>query len=116
MLSMLSRFKRRSPDPELPRFPDRGEAAAWMRSKVLQTRQRSTHDAQRLFDPTSGDYLPTSVHTGSYFDEEALASYRTLKAEFPDLVAASLNEPMAFCVSRIADPEDLQAHAHRIGV
>jgi len=116
MLSLLRFFKRRPKAPELSRFPDRAEAAAWMRSKVLQTRQRSPHEAQRLFDPTSGDYLPTSVHTGSYFDEDALAEYRALKAEFPDLVAASLNEPMAFCVSRIADPEDLHAHAHRIGV
>lgn len=115
-MSFLRLFKPRPKALELPRFPDRGEVDAWMRSKVLQTRQRSIHEAQRLFDPTSGDYLPKSVHTGSYFDEEALASYRTLKAEFPDLVAASLNEPMAFCVSRIADPEDLHAHAHRIGV
>jgi len=116
MLSLSRFFKRRPKAPELPRFPDRAEAAAWMRSKIVQTRQRSPHEAQRLFDPTSGDYLPASVHTGSYFDEDALVAYRALKAEFPDLVAASFNEPMAFCVSRIADPEDLHAHAHRIGV
>lgn len=109
-------FRRRPALPELPRYPNRGQASGWMRSKVERALKDPKEKASRLFDPTSGDYLPVNVHVGYWFDDAALKAYRQLKSEYPELVEASLSEPTSFSVSRIADPIDLQAHAHRIHV
>lgn len=108
---MLARLYRRffpTPPPAPARWPDRADQVdPWMRSKLAYARAQGDYEAACLFDCSSGDYLPKLIHVGVTFDDRALADYRRLKAENPELVAAARAQVSRYARSVITDPEDV---------
>lgn len=100
-------FGKKAISIECPRWPKPGEANAWMAGKVALYRTHFPDEAYRLFDISSGDYLPKSVHVAGNFGAEELAEYRRLKTLNADLVEqARQSDGHRFSRSLIYDPED----------
>jgi hypothetical protein len=78
-----------------------------MRGKIAYYREHYPDRAYTLFDISSGDYLPLTVHVAGNFGREELESYRKLKLENPDLVKqAKESTGHRWSRSTICDPED----------
>lgn len=90
-------------------FPDSHTANEWMSQKVAHYAEYQPNELSRLFDPSSGDYLPISVHVGSSWKEENQSHYRKIKKQFPDAIKKAKEE---FYKARhinqaiVGDPED----------
>lgn len=90
-------------------FPDSNTANEWMSQKVAHYAEHLPNDLNRLFDPSSGDYLPISFHVGSSWKEEHQCHYREIKRQFPDAVKKAKSE---FVKAKhinhaiVGDPED----------
>ncbi len=112
MLQKLLRAVRGKPArPQDPgRWPEPGKSDVWMRQKLDYLSASGPETAALLFDISSGDYLPGTIHAGSFFGPEELASYRRLKTENPELVKLARQNASPYSRSVICDPEDLPDH------
>ena len=63
-----------------------------MSQKVAHYAKYLPNELSKLFDPSSGDYLPISVHVGSSWKEEHQCHYREIKNLFPDAVKKAKEE------------------------
>jgi hypothetical protein len=89
------------------RWPRRGNEEQWMRGKVAHYRKHFPERAYILFDISSGDYLPLTIHASSSFGKGELAAYRRIKNENVDLVQkAKASDGHLYNRSRIYDPQD----------
>lgn len=90
-----------------PRWPPRGDAEPWMKGKVDYYRTHHPDEAYSLFDISSADYLPVSVHVSGNFGRDALLAYRRVKADNPDLVEkARASKGHLYSRSTVGDPMD----------
>lgn len=79
-----------------------------MRGKIAHFRKHHPKDAFRVFDISSGDYMPKAVHVGGHFGDAELEVYRRLKVENPDLVRRAMeSDGHLFSRSLVYDPDDL---------
>jgi len=93
------------------RFPDSGEANDWMSQKVSYYEKYKPDALYRLFDPSTGDYLPLDVHVGSSWKKEHQEHYRELKKKYPEAVKKareSFNKNSMISRSVVGDPEDFR--------
>jgi hypothetical protein len=86
LITEIFGIKKKTETIPLPqkRFPASGEANDWMSQKVAHYARHKPESLHRLFDPTSGDYLPADVHTGSSWKDNHQEHYRSLKSQHKD--------------------------------
>lgn len=94
--------------PAPARFPERGQAEAWMMERVAYLIARCPEDAHSVFDPSRLDYFPLVLHVGSNFGDAEIAAYRRVKGRFPGLVAKAHKSRSHLARSAVCDPEDVQ--------
>lgn len=108
---MFGWFKRKPHIPVFdgPRYPNAEEAAYWMYERVRYFTKYYPDNAHKLFDPSSGDYIPLAVHVGSCWNQDRQTTYRGLKAGYPELVIEakkSFKQFGQYSQSRVGDLED----------
>jgi len=92
-----------------PRYPSRDEASYWMYERVRYFYNYFPDDAHKLFDPSSGEYMPLAVHIGSCWNQDHQNVYRGVKAAYPELVEEAKRSFKLFgqySQSRVGDLED----------
>lgn len=118
-LSRLFNLIRVKDNQEIQRtaqWPESGQEVEWMRARVEEWRADREKDASSLFDPADASYLILAVHVGTRLTPEIMENYRALRAKNTDLVDCARRRCISYSCSRVADPEDLELHAHRLGV
>ena len=85
LITEIFGMKKKTETIPLPqkRFPSSGEANDWMSQKVAHYARHKPETLYKLFDPTSGDYLPGDVHVGSSWKDDHQEHYRSLKKQHP---------------------------------
>jgi hypothetical protein len=93
------------------RYPSKNKETEWMDKKVSYFASVYPNDLYRLFDPSSGDYLPASVHAGSAWNSKIQDYYRKIKRQYPIEVQKAKKEyhkAKHLSSSMVGDPEDFE--------
>lgn len=99
------------PKIEVPvpdRYPGFDNITQWMDSKVAYYEYKYPDSMDRLFDPSSGDYLPLGVIAGTSSKrfKENIEHYRELKKRYPEAVEKAKTQFLHYAYYRDGAPED----------
>lgn len=94
--------------PEPSRYPNFNNITEWMDNKVAYYEHKYPDSMERLFDPSSGDYLPLGVIVGTseIKFKENIEYYREIKKRYPEAVEKVKTTFVEHTYYRGGAPED----------
>lgn len=111
MKNLFNKLLNRKQEIEIPtpeKWPNFNNIVEWMDHKVSYYEQKYPNEMDRLFNPSSGDYIPQLVHVGTSNErfKENIAHYRAIKEKYPEAVLKAKAEFLHYAYYRDGDPLD----------
>lgn len=96
------------PIPVPDRWPNFNNIDEWMEEQVDYYSKVYPNNMDRLFDPSSGDYMAKNVSVGTSHKSlmEHIEHYREIKSRYPEAVEKARKNFLYYSYYREGDPED----------